>query len=584
MPSKFFYISSLPLFLLLLGFLSQSNTTKQTQVPLRYSSFNALCSGSLNDIYQLIDSITDRAPLFDQMGSHNYRVHTISEQAQKYFDQGLKLIYGFNHGEACRSFKEAAKIDPYFAMAHWGIALALGPNINDWIPSPEREQEAFEALIKAEKLARGSGKEYNMITALQARHADSSSIKRDSLNQAYMDAMQQLAVKYPDDLEIQTLYADAIMNTMPWDYYHEDQTEKTLTSTTIAVLENVLNQNGLHPGAHHFYIHIVEASSQPDRAVPSAEKLGTLIPAAGHLVHMPAHIYARVGRYEDAAESNRRAIVADENYLAACQAQGIYPLGYYPHNIHFLWMAATMSGQRDEALDAAEKVADKISPDMAVEDPSAQVFLSVPLQAYVRFGLWNEILTTPKPAMDLELCNMFWRHARSIAFSKKNLLEKAKTELDSLHELIDRATQKSDSLKQSNDPDTAYDMFTDLHQILLLIPEAELATAGNQPETAIEKLQQAVIHEDNLPYNEPPNWHHPVRQILGHVLMGVGNYAEAESIFREELTKNRDNGWSLFGLQGSLKKSGQTEASAEAGKLFEKAWQHADFELEASAY
>jgi tetratricopeptide (TPR) repeat protein len=548
------------------------------------SNLNGLCSGNLDAFFRFIDSTEGPAPLFEQMGSHTYKVHTISPKAQSYFDQGLKLIYGFNHGEACRSFKEALKIDPYFAMAHWGIAMALGPNINDWVPSLEREQEAHEALQKGKILARGSEKELAMISALEQRHADSSQVDRDSLNLHYMYAMKALASQYPDDLEIQTLYADAIMNSMPWDYYEKDQSPKPATHTVIGLLEKVIKTNENHPGAHHFYIHIVEASLDPDRGIASADKLGSLIPAAGHLVHMPAHIYARVGQYENAAESNRRAIKADENYLATCQAQGIYPLGYYPHNIHFLWMAATMSGQREEALDAAVKVADKIPLTMAVDDPTAQIFLSVPLQAYVRFGLWNEILTTPQPESKQKLSNMFWRHARSIAFSKKGLLKRAQTEIDSLQALIAQKEIKSDSLAELPKADTAPDMFEDIYQIMVLVPEAELALAKNEPSMAIAKLIAAVALEDGLPYNEPPNWHHPVRQILGNALLKQEEYVEAENIFREDLQKNRDNGWSLFGLQQSLDASGQYLEAKEVSVAFEKAWSHADIKLDGSAF
>jgi tetratricopeptide (TPR) repeat protein len=330
----------------------------------------------------------------------------------------------------------------------------------------------------------------------------------------------------------------------------------------------------------------VEASDNPDRGVPSADVLGSLVPAAGHLVHMPAHIYARVGRYEDAAQNNRKAILADENYLANCQAQGIYPLGYYPHNIHFLWMAATLSGQMQEALDAAEKVADKIPATVAAEDLSAQNFLSVPLQAYVRFGKWNQILTTPKPDSGLTWVTMFWRHARSIAFSKKGLFEKARIEMDSLANLIAKEAIKEnpDSTDLTQEPDTTYNMYDDLHEILQLVPQAELAFAQKDFSKAIERLQLAVEKQDHLPYNEPPNWHHPVRQILGNVLLNAGMLEEAESTFREDLNKNRDNGWSLFGLYQSLDQSGKMKEAQEALNAYRRAWVNADFELTAAAF
>lgn len=538
----------------------------------RIYSSGSFCAGSLNSALLKVDPNDPQPPLFKGMGKHSYPIHTVEPMAQSYFNQGLNLIYGFNHAEAYRSFKECLKIDPYCAMAYWGIALALGPNLNDWVPSPEREQEAFEALQKAGELLSG-GKEKDMVMALQTRYADSTRVNRDSLNVTYRDAMQNLTRQYPDDLEIKVLYADAIMNTMPWDYYEQDLTPKSWTTEAVGILEEVIRINPDHPGAHHFYIHIVEASDNPDRGVPSAEHLGQLVPAAGHLVHMPAHIYARVGRYEDAAESNRKAIEADENYIANCQASGLYPVGYYPHNIHFLWMAATLNGNRDEALDAAEKTAAKIPIDAT--DVYSQIYMAVPLQAYVRFGKWNDILTTPKPDSTLTWVNKFWHHARSIAFAKKGLLEKSGRELEALSSLISTATK--------TDTDTSQ-QFKDLNEILLRIPEAELSAARGDMPLAIETLSKTVLIEDNLPYNEPPNWHHPIRQILGNIYLKTGQYELAEKVFREDLKKFRDNGWSLFGLHQSLEKAGKTEEAQRTHQAYKKAWVHSDFELTAAAF
>ncbi|MBK8506672.1 MAG: hypothetical protein IPL46_33490 [Saprospiraceae bacterium] len=478
MSTKIFSIA-LVVVVLIMAYGFRDNDRKASRVDFQ-ANYNpgSFCGSNFNLALLRSDSNIQKAPLFSEMGQHGYQIHTINPLAQQYFNQGLNLIYGFNHGEAYRSFQECLKLDPLCTMAYWGIAMSLGPNINDWVPSKEREQEAFEALTTA-KLMLKVGKELDMILALSSRHADSTALDRDTLNLLYSSAMQNLSKKYPDDLEIKTLSADAMMNAMPWDYYEKDLSPKPATVDVVSILEEVIRKNPSHPGAHHFYIHIVEASDTPDRGVPSADVLGSLVPAAGHLVHMPAHIYARVGRYEDAAQSNRKAILADENYLASCQAQGIYPMGYYPHNIHFLWMAATLSGQMKEAIDAAEKVADKIPAAAAIEDLSAQNFLSVPLQAYVRFGKWNQILTTPKPASELTWLSMFWHHARSIAFSNKGLFEKAQNEIDTLAVLItkEKDKEKSDSTDMSEEPDTTYNMYDDLHEILQLVPEAELAFA-----------------------------------------------------------------------------------------------------------
>jgi tetratricopeptide (TPR) repeat protein len=582
MKPKIFSLLAVPLILgLTFSFKNNESGVLRVDKSILYSG-GGFCSNKINLALLRLDTGEKVAPLFDQMGNHSYTIHTIAPMAQQYFDQGLKFIYGFNHGEAYRSFKECLKIDPYCAMAYWGIAMSLGPNLNDWVPSKAREQEAHEALATGKDLAKGSQKELDLIMALAQRHADSTSVNRDSLNRTYMEAMKSLTAKYPDDLEIKTLYVDAIMNTMPWNYYEKDKSPRSNTTDAVKLLEEVIRKNPFHPGAHHLYIHIVEASDNPDRGVPSADMLGSLIPAAGHLVHMPAHIYARVGRYEDAAQSNRKAIQVDEDYLAACQAMGIYPLGYYPHNIHFLWMSATLSGRMGEALDAAEKVADKIPLDVAAADLLVQGFLPVTLQAYVRFGKWNQILTTPAPDARLTLVKKFWHHARSIAFARKGLFDQAQAEIDSLERMIRSEQEGKESSEET--PDSAYDMMDDIHELLRLVPMSELAAAqGHYPE-AIAHLRTAVEKEDNLPYNEPPNWHHPVRQVLGKYLLEAGEYKEAEQVFREDLKNLRDNGWSLFGLSQALKMAGKEEEARQAYKAYQKAWVNADFTLASPAF
>ncbi len=573
-------LSLLLLSILVFPFKSTKELSDKSRPDMRKNGYGSLsyCSSGFDFSYEGIDTTDIPAPLFDNMGNHSYPVHSISKEAQKYFDQGLKLIWGFNHAEAYRSFSEVSKLDPGCAMAYWGMAMAQGPNLNDQNPSSTREQEAFEKLQKARKLASGNDKEYNLISALAFRHTDTVSLDRQILNRSYAKAMKELSSKYPDDLEIQTLTADAIMNTMPWDYYINPGEAKEEARVATKILENVLKINPNHPGAHHLYIHIVEASDNPDRGIKSAEKLGSLVPAAGHLVHMPAHIFARVGRYQDAVVSNQKAILADEEYLSACQAQGTYPLGYYPHNIHFLWMAATMSGQKEEALDAAEKVADKIPIDAASEDFVSQVWMPVPLQAYVRFGLWNQILTTPEPSPDLHIYKLYWHHARVIAFAKKNIIPKAQVELELLQDLL---KTELDSLNSSEISDTVWhQMQVDMTHLLALIPEATFMMATGEGEKGIDLLKKAVKNEDNLPYNEPPNWHHPVRQVLGNALLNYGDYKAAEKVFREDLLKNRENGWSLWGLYLSLKNQGKAEEATIVRKRFNNAWKNADVDIE----
>jgi len=550
----------------------------------------ALCNGGGNFI--LNDSIAYPAPLFDDMGAFSVAVTTKSKRAQKFFDQGLKLSYGFNHSEAIRSFKEAAKIDPNCAMAYWGEALALGPNINDPAPNKERERAAWKAITMAKGLSKMvSKKEEDLIHAFSTRYmADTAHLNRDSLNLVYRDAMWKLSKDYPLDNEVQTLFAASIMNTMPWDYYTPQLQAKEHVPTAIASLEKVIANNPEHPGAHHYYIHIVEASDNPDRGVPSADALGALVPGAGHLVHMPAHIYARVGRYADAANSNIAAILADEEYIAQCQAEGVYPLGYYPHNIHFLWMATSFQGKEKEALDAAEKIASKVPIGLATDMDFLQEFLAVPLQAYVRFGKWNDILTTPIPAENMQQYRLFLHYARGVAFTRKGLYQQAQGEIDALLSLkkemlpeapeIEEAGAKAMSHADSVNARVPENMMT----IALNIVKGELAAAQGDYDTAVNLLVEAVTAENDLPYDEPPTWHQPVRHVLGGILVEAERYEEGIAVYQQDLKNNRDNGWSLFGLQQCLEKLGKKEEARKVKVKFEKAWSAADVQLTSSRF
>lgn len=589
--SIFTCILAAPILLVIASLLPKKNA-----LPLKFSpSYSmeqpftalAMCAGSSN--FRLNDPFQPTPPLFPNMGKFSYSVTTASELAQKYFDQGLKLVYGFNHAEANRSFKEAARLDPNCVMALWGQALALGPNINDPQPDKQREREAWEVISFAKGLRKMvSKKEEDFITALSVRYmADTANVNRDSLNLLYRDAMKKLAEKYPEDTEALTLYAASVMNTMPWEYYEDDLKPKAGIPEAIATLERAMEFNGEHPGANHYYIHIVEASDNPDRGVPSADILDELVPAAGHLVHMPSHIYARVGRYEDAANSNIRAIAADEDYIAQCQAQGVYPLGYYPHNIHFLWMSATFQGKSAQSIDAAEKVADKVPFGMATKMDFIQEFLAVPLQAYVRFGYWNDILTTPAPLEGMYQYRFYLHYARSIAFTRKGLFNKAQGELDALLKMIEenKGGAAKVQAESGEEPDSisakiAENVFT----IGVNIMTAELAAAQGESDKAVNLLRKAVEAEDNLPYNEPPIWHHPVRQVLGAVLVEAGRFEEAIPVYEQDLKKNRDNGWSLFGLHQCLKQMGKMEEAKIAWMKFQKAWKGADVELTASRF
>ena len=516
------------------------------------------------------------APLLTNLGTLHHPITTTNPRAQTFFDQGLRLVYGFNHSEAVRSFREAQRIDPQCAMCFWGEAYALGPNVNDPI-TPEREKEAHAALRKARALATGvTDGEQGLIEALAPRYSDAPAGDRSTRDAAFTAAMYALAVRFPHDPEINTMYAAAAMEARPWRYWKEDDVPEPEIADALATLERMIRENPDHPGAHHFYIHIVEATSTPDRGVPSADKLESLMPGAGHLVHMPAHIYMRVGRYADAAESNVRAVAADEDYLAQCQAQGLYPVAYYPHNIHFLWAAATMEGRSAVALDAARKVATKLNHDLLHDAVALQDFQSVPYYAFVRFGHWEEMLTEGQPPKDFAFTSAMWHYGRGVAFAARGQLERARAELEAV-----RALRAHASLKQADLAGTPLPALVDLAAHVL---EGELASREGTHDLAIARLTAAVAMQDAQRYNEPPTWHYPVRQSLGAVLLAAGRPADAEAVYREDLRRNRENGWSLFGLAKSLEAQQKTGEAEDARTRFRRAWGRADVMLTASRF
>ncbi len=587
----------IPVLLLSAGLLSAGIYSRKMAKPIPSNtglfSSSALCGGgSLFDLSEY-DSTKGAAPLFEDMGKYHFAVKTTSALASRYFDQGVKLVYGFNLGEAHRAFSEAARLDSNFVMAYWGKALALGPNINDTKPDMKREQAAYEAIQQAMKLRHSaSQREQNLVEAMATRFADSTTVNRDSLNRVYAAAMTALAQRYPSDPEVLTLYADAVMNTMPWDYYDKQGTPRSGIPEAVRALEQVIAADRNHPGAQHLYIHIVEASKTPDRGVASADVLGSLIPASGHLVHMPSHIYIRVGRYKDAEDCNRLAVQLDEEYITACQAQGEYPLGYYPHNIHFLWSAATFEGKSEMAIDAAEKLARRAPEGMASKMEYLQIFKAVPLEAYVRFGKWNEILTTPAPADELQMLKMIWHYARGIAYTRRGMLDKVPGELLAMDTLstsflktVREKMEKENKDKPLGKADsTQLALLRGLTIITSSVAKGEFLAAQRNYPAAIEALERAVVAEDNLPYNEPANWHHPVRQVLGAVLLEAGQAQNAEKAYREDLAWNRNNGWSLFGLYQSLKAQGKEAEAKTTLAKFKEVWAEADVVLKESRF
>jgi tetratricopeptide (TPR) repeat protein len=517
------------------------------------------------------------APRLQNLGDHKFIVTTNSPRAQLFVSQGMMLTYGFNHAEASRSFREAARLDPNCAMAYWGMAYVLGPNINLAMP-PENEPKAYEMIQKAVALKKtASEREQAYIDALATRYSKEAKPDRSSLDRAFAEAMRQLSERYPDDLDAATLYAEALMDLRPWNYWTRDLRPYPGTVKIHRVLESVLARNPNHPGAIHLYIHAVELG-RPELAEAAAERLWKLAPGAGHLVHMPSHIFRRVGRYADASQSNIDAVAADEDYIVQCRAQGVYPLAYYPHNIHFLWDSATMEGRSRKAIDAARKSASSI-PEGAWRDvPLLHQFLVAPLFAYTRFGEWDLILNESRPPGDSLFWTGVWHYARGLAFTATGKLGEATKELENLRGIA--AEKFLDGLRVTFSRNGAKAIL----DIAVEVLAGELAVKRGDYDKAIARLHSAVLLEDNLIYNEPPDWHVPVRQSLGAVLLEAGRADEAESIYWQDLSRNRENGWSLFGLMQSLQAQGKKEQAAGIEARFHKAWSRADVTLAASRF
>lgn len=547
----------------------------KTTVNQQKASFSFIKCTPTTYLLNVVDSTQQIAPLFEGLGDLSYKITTKKEKAQTFFNQGLRLTYAFNHAEAHRSFMEASRLDPTSAMTFWGQAYALGPNINDPLPPEERKIKTNEAMAMAKKLSsNASDKEKALIDALSSRYSEDLTKDVAELNIAYMNAMAEVLKAYPEDAEVQVLYAAAVMNTVPWNYWDENGNPSPNILKAKAALEEAMRINPDNPGAHHYYIHMVELP-KPDLGVASADRLGKLMPNAGHIVHMPSHIYIRVGRYLDAVSANQKAILADEDYISQCYSQGLYPLGYYPHNIHFLWSAASLLGDSDIAIDAAKKTAEKVPTGELITMPFLQDFASTPLLAYTRFGKWNEILTIPAPNKDIKHLNLIRHYARGMAFIRKGNSKEAQEELDAIRTLRDDpelenlvATAQNPSINSAN--------------IAFEVVAGELAALNGNTSKAIEHLKKAVEFEDGLTYTEPAAWHIPTRQNLGAVLMNVKDYEAAEKIYREDLKLLRQNGWSLMGLHNSLKAQGKIEEANKIKEEFDKAWEHADIKITTS--
>jgi tetratricopeptide (TPR) repeat protein len=514
------------------------------------------------------------APRLQNLGVHTFPVSTTHKQAQLFMNQGLNLAYAFNHAEAARAFAEAARLDPDLAMAYAGHALVLGPNINAPM-DPADEPNAYELAQKAVAMkGNATPRERAWIDAIAKRYTGRAE-DRAANDRAFADAMRAVATAFPDDLDARTVYAEALMDTMPWNYWTRDGKPYPQTVLIQEALEQVLAKHESHPGALHLWIHLWEATTTPERAEAEADRLLPLMPGAGHIVHMPAHIYQRVGRHADVISSNILAAQADEDYITQCKAQGIYPLGYYPHNLHFIWMGASASGQGRLALESAQRIVNAIPHEALGSVPILQGFVVVPYWAMVRFGKWDMILDDKGPHHDTPFTRAAWRYARAMALIAKDRLDEAEVELAQLKALLEDPGLKG-QVTFSNNPG---------EHIMRIAPEVvagEIAAKRRQWDTALLHLERAVRFEDALIYQEPSDWHAPVRQNLGAVLMDAGRPDEAEVVFWEDLKRNPENGWSLFGLVRALEAQGKGEEAAFAEERFRKTWKDADVQLNAA--
>jgi tetratricopeptide (TPR) repeat protein len=515
------------------------------------------------------------APRLQNLGTHTFPVSTTRKDAQRFVNQGLNLAYAFNHAEARRAFREAARLDPSLAMAYWGQALVLGPNINA-VMEPNEEPNALELVQKAKSLAaRATPRERALIDALEKRYSGKAEA-RSANDAAYADAMRGVHERFPADLDIAMLYVESMMDLRPWGYWMPDGRPHEGTAEIVALTEEVIRRNPKHPGGLHMYIHLVEATSTPERAEKAADTIITLMPAAGHMIHMAAHIYQRVGRYADAVKSNRLAIAADEDYITQCRAQGLYPMAYYPHNIHFLWFAAAADGQSKVAIEAGTSIAAKIPDTVLAEMPLTAGFRVVPYWTNLRFGRWDAILAEPAPPATNVFLTGAWHYARGQAFVATNRLDDAAKELAALEGLM-------------GDKSLDAPLFSpNLGRTILAIGPptlaAEIAAARGQHDQAIARLEQASRLEDALVYTEPFEWAFPTRHVLGAILLEAGKPAEAETVYWEDLKRNRENAWALAGLVTALRAQKKDAQAAIVEARLAKATARADVAIASSRF
>jgi tetratricopeptide (TPR) repeat protein len=506
------------------------------------------------------------------VGRQHHPIQTSSKDAQDYFDQGITLLYGFNHEEAGRAFEKAAQLDPASPMPRWGMAMAVGPNYNRDVDA-DREKLAFETIQKAKRLAEHApAVEQDYVSALATRYSGEANPDYKKLARTYADQMRRVAQKYPDDLDAATLYAESLMNLNPWKLWSVGGEPGENTGEIVRVLESVLAREPLHAGANHYYVHAIEASPTPERALPSAQRLETMVPRAGHLVHMPAHIYARVGNFSDAAESNTKAINADVAYAKEAQQTGsMYDLMYHSHNEHFLTYAASMEGNYAAAKKAAEGMEKRLLPHTQAM-PMLDVFLWTPIWVDMRFAKWDSLLARPEPASERKISHLMWRYSRAISYATQKQTQKAEAEGAIF-------AKEADALP----PDTRFAEMNAADAVLAVAKEvlaARITAAAGKPDVAIQHWNSAVVAQDKLNYDEPPDWYYPVRESLGAALLASGKANEAEAVFREDLRRNPRNPRSLFGLKECLSAQHDDVNATWVERQLRAAWTNSDVELQ----
>jgi tetratricopeptide (TPR) repeat protein len=552
----------------------QSTEKKQQNITVANSSVLSCSSETSDRAWYTSGKI---APLFKGLQGIHFPISTKNIEVQKYFDQGLMLSFAFNHAEAARSFYEAARQDSNCAMSWWGYAYVLGPNYNAGMEK-DNFQRAYEAVQKAKNTSAScTPKEKDLIEALTFRYSNDTTIVRSMLDSSYAVAMRKVYNKYAGDVTIASLFAEALLDLHPWNLWRKDGTMQSWTPEIMALLKKCLQLDPRHAGANHFYIHATEMSQHAETASASADLLRDLVPGAGHLVHMPSHTYIRIGRYHDGVVANQKAVLVDSLYMEACHAQGVYPLAYYPHNYHFIAACATLCGESKIAMKAALATAEHAHKKL-LRDPAwatLQHYYTIPWYVQVKLGLWNDVLHSPAPEKDLKYPSVVWHYAQGMAMLSQNKIADAKSHLVLMKNIMTDSTMKDLTIWDIN---SVFDLCVIASKTL----DGEIHAKEKNYPAAISILNEAVVAEDALNYDEPPDWFFSVRHHLGAVLINAGKFKEAIEVYEKDLEIYRENGWALKGLMNAYENYGNRKKYEEIKKRFQRSWKYADVNISSS--